>query len=173
MHVISGDQPVDQDFLGELIGGQDRLHFRQMPADKLQFIQNQQALGNRVMMIGDGLNDAGALRQSDVGVVLTESLNNFTPASDVILAADAFFRLPDIISLSKRLVRHVFTAYGLALIYNITGLFFAVQGLLSPIIAAILMPASSITILVYAWLATMYESRKYNIPFDDLNHDEE
>lgn len=173
MHVISGDQPVDQDFLGPLIGGQDRLHYRQMPSDKLQFVQNQQALGNKVMMIGDGLNDAGALRQSDVGVVLTESLNNFTPASDMILSAEAFSRLPDIISLSKRLVRHVFTAYGLALIYNITGLFFAVQGLLSPIIAAILMPASSITILIYAWLATMYESKKFNIPLNDLNHDEE
>nr|MBP6185679.1 hypothetical protein [Saprospiraceae bacterium] len=126
--------------------------------------------GQRVVMIGDGLNDAGALKQSDVGIVITESLNNFTPASDMILAADSFHRLPAIFTLAHRMVRHVYIAYSVALIYNVVGLSFAVQGMLSPIIAAILMPASSITIVLYAWAASYVESVRLGFPIDDENH---
>ena len=158
IHLVSGDQPVDVDHLSRLIGGREKLHFLQHPQDKLHFVRKQQDQGGQVIMIGDGLNDAGALKQSDVGVVITESLNNFTPASDMILSADRFRRLPDILRLSRRLVRHVYFAYGLALIYNVVGLSFAVQAELSPIIAAILMPASSITVVIYAWIASYSES---------------
>lgn len=169
-HLVSGDQPVDTAYLRQLVGGESHLHFRQQPADKLHFVQQQQEGGHRVVMIGDGLNDAGALRQSDVGIVITESLNNFTPASDMILSADRFTRLPAIFELSRRLVRHVFIAYGLALMYNTVGLSFAVQGLLSPIIAAILMPASSITIVLYAWAATWGEALRLQFDMHDQDH---
>jgi len=168
-HLVSGDQPVDTAFLGDLVSGPDHLHFRQQPADKLNYVRSLQEKGQRVVMIGDGLNDAGALRQSDV-VVITESLNNFTPSSDMILSADRFTRLPAIFKLSRRLVRHVFIAYGLALMYNTVGLSFAVQGQLSPIIAAILMPASSITIVIYAWAASWGEAMRLDFPLSDLNH---
>jgi P-type Cu+ transporter len=169
-HLVSGDQPVDTAFLGDLVSGPDHLHFRQQPADKLNYVRSLQEKGQRVVMIGDGLNDAGALRQSDVGVVITESLNNFTPSSDMILSADRFTRLPSIFKLSRRLVRHVFIAYGLALMYNTVGLSFAVQGLLSPIIAAILMPASSITIVIYAWAASWGEAARLGFPLNDQDH---
>ena len=169
-HLVSGDQPVDTEYLQELVGGKAQLHFHQQPADKLRFIQHKQDGGQRVVMIGDGLNDAGALKQSDVGIVITESLNNFTPASDMILAADSFHRLPAIFTLAHRMVRHVYIAYSVALIYNVVGLSFAVQGMLSPIIAAILMPASSITIVLYAWAASYVESVRLGFPIDDENH---
>lgn len=172
-HLVSGDQPVDTAFLGELVSGPDHLHFRQQPADKLNYVRSLQDKGRRVVMIGDGLNDAGALKQSDVGVVITESLNNFTPASDMILSADRFDRLPAMFALSRRLVMHVFIAYGLALMYNTVGLSYAVQGQLSPIIAAILMPASSITIVLYAWAASWGEAARLGFPMSDLNHPED
>lgn len=164
LHLVSGDQPVDTDFLADLVGGVDRLHFRQLPADKLRFVENAQKRGTSVAMIGDGLNDAGALKQSNVGIVVTENLNNFTPASDMILSAGSFGRLPDIFTLSRRLVRHVFIAYGLALIYNTVGLSWAVQGQLSPVIAAVLMPASSVTIVLYAWVSTWSEAARLRFP---------
>ena len=100
-------------------------------------------------MIGDGLNDAGALRQSNVGVVVTENMNNFTPASDAILKGRNFSKLPTYLKLSKVGIRIVYAAYFLALIYNVIGLSYAVQGLLSPVIAAILMPLSSATIVAF------------------------
>ena len=86
--------------------------------------------------------------------MLSDDTNNFTPASDAILAADRFRSLPQFLLFARRSIRLVYGAYGLALIYNIVGLSFAVQATLSPVIAAILMPASSITIVVFGVLSS-------------------
>ncbi|MEZ5031558.1 MAG: heavy metal translocating P-type ATPase metal-binding domain-containing protein [Saprospiraceae bacterium] len=169
-YLVSGDQAVDEGYLADLFGGSDHLHFRQQPSDKLAFVRDRQNDGHRVLMIGDGLNDAGALRQSDVGMVITESLNNFTPASDLILSSRSFDRLPSIHRLARSLVRHVYIAYGVALAYNVVGLSIAVQGNLSPVVAAILMPISSLSVIIYAWVASHWTSRRLGFSFHD--HDQ-
>jgi hypothetical protein len=113
----------------------------------------------KVFMLGDGLNVAGALRQANFGMVISENQNNFTPASDAILAASKLDKLAAYLSyaiISKRLV---YLAYGFALIYNAIGLYFAVQGTLSPVVAAILMPTSSITVVVWGLSATTFFAR--------------
>ncbi len=100
------------------------------------------------MMIGDGLNDAGALRQSNVGIAVAEQANNFTPASDAIIEAKQLSKLSRFIYLCKANRNIVMASFVLSIAYNIIGLFFAVQGNLSPLIAAILMPSSSLSILL-------------------------
>lgn len=102
-------------------------------------------------MLGDGLNDAGALRQSDVGIVVAENTNNFTPACDAILHADEFHRLPKFLSLAGWGITTVNRAYLLAACYNVVGLSYAVTGTLSPVVAAILMPLSSVTIVLFGF----------------------
>ena len=114
-------------------------------------------------MLGDGLNDAGALKQSDAGVVIAENTNNFTPACDAILDARNFNQLPLFLDFSRRSIRLVYYAYGFALIYNIIGLSFAVQGALSPIVAAILMPLSSISIVLFGMLASNGLARRMGL----------
>jgi len=146
--LISGDNDRERNNL-ENIFSRSNIFFDQSPKDKLQFVKNLQQKGKKVLMVGDGLNDAGALQQSEVGVVVTENMNNFTPACDAILQADHFSDLPQFVSLSKAGVKIVGGAYVLALIYNFIGLSYAVQGLLSPVIAAILMPLSSVTIVAF------------------------
>lgn len=158
VYLLSGDNDREAALLAPVFKDRGNMHFRQSPKDKLQFIQELQAQGHRVMMLGDGLNDAGALRQADAGIAITEDTANFTPASDAILSADRFHRLPAYIEYARKSVKLVFGAYSLALLYNIVGLSFAVQGTLSPVVAAILMPLSSITIVVFGtissnWLA--------------------
>jgi Cu+-exporting ATPase len=130
------------------MGGETKLLFNQQPTDKLQYIKDLQAKGERVMMIGDGLNDAGALKQSDVGIALTDDCNNFTPASDAIMDAGQLQALQRFIRLCKANKQIVIASFILSIVYNIVGLSFAVQGVLSPLIAAILMPASSLSILL-------------------------
>jgi len=152
--LLSGDTPAERSRLEHLFAEGANLKFRQSPQDKLHFIQSLQDNGHQVLMLGDGLNDAGALRQSDAGIVLTEDSNNFSPACDGILHAGRFARLPNILQYARESVRLVYAAYTLALIYNVIGLFFAVQGLLSPVIAAILMPASSVTIALFGVLSS-------------------
>lgn len=146
--VISGDNDREKQKLRQLTGAASVLLFNQHPGDKLEFIRSLQQQGKTVMMIGDGLNDAGALRQSNVGIALTEHTNNFTPASDAILEASRMNSLLRFIRLCKINRQIVIAAFLLSIVYNVVGLTFAVQNLLSPMVAAILMPVSSISILL-------------------------
>lgn len=148
LSIISGDNETEATRLQQLAGNKSILLFHQSPEDKLQYVQQLQQHGRRVMMIGDGLNDAGALKQSDAGIALTEHTNNFTPSSDGILEADNLQHLPRFIKLCRINKQIVLASFIVSIIYNIIGLYFALQGVLSPLVAAILMPASSLTILL-------------------------
>ena len=158
LFLLSGDNETEKNNLLPLFQLEERMFFNQRPEEKLQFIRDLQSGDQHVAMVGDGLNDAGALSQSQVGIVVTENTSNFTPACDIILDADQFEKLPLLFSFAKTSIRLVYIAYAIALVYNIIGLTYAVQGVLSPVIAAILMPASSITIVLFGvgastWLA--------------------
>ncbi len=157
--LLSGDNDSERTRLQPYFSSNAELHFNKTPQDKLNFIQQVQQ-HKKVMMIGDGLNDAGALKQSDVGIVITENINNFSPACDAILTAEHLDKLPKYLNYIRQSRTVVFGAYFLALIYNIIGLSFAVQGLLSPVIAAILMPLSSITIVVFGVGMSSWLGRK-------------
>jgi len=158
--LLSGDNDSESDYLlGRLPKGV-RAYFEQQPEDKLRFIERLQKQGKRVMMVGDGLNDSGALKQSDVGVALSEDINVFTPASDAIMDARVFGFLPDFFKLSRRGMQVIKWSLIISLFYNIIGLAFAVTGLLKPVIAAILMPVSSISIVVFTTLMTQWYGRR-------------
>jgi len=146
--VLSGDNDGEKDYLQRLLGKRPEILFNQSPEAKLQAIEAWQRQGKKVMMIGDGLNDAGALKQADVGIAISEESNSFTPASDGILKADQLKFLWSFIKACKANKRVVMFAFIISVIYNIIGLSYAVQGNLSPLIAAILMPSSSISILL-------------------------
>jgi len=161
--LLSGDNEREAEAFRPFFRESGDMHFRQSPAQKLAFIRELQDMGHEVMMVGDGLNDAGALRQSDLGLVVTDDTNNFTPASDAILRGDQFSRLPDFIAFARRSIRLVYGAYAFALVYNIIGLSYAVQGALSPIIAAILMPLSSISIVLFGVLSSNLIARKMGL----------
>lgn len=152
--LLSGDNDQERERLASYFDSPDQLHFDQSPKDKLAFVARLQSEGRRVLMMGDGINDAGALRQSDVGLVLTEDINNFTPASDAILAAERFQFLPQMLAFVRESRWVVYLAYLIASCYNIIGLSYAVQGLLSPVVAAILMPLSAITIVIIGVLGS-------------------
>ncbi len=163
IHLLSGDNDREKQRLAPLFGQEQRLHFRQSPQDKLRFVKNLQQQGYKVLMLGDGLNDAGALQQSDIGIVLAEDTNNFTPACDAILHAARFEHLPAFIRMAQRSTRLVYYAYGLAFVYNAIGLSFAVQGALAPVVAAILMPASSITIVLFGILSSNWMAHRLGL----------
>ncbi|HEY6502800.1 MAG TPA: heavy metal translocating P-type ATPase metal-binding domain-containing protein [Chitinophagaceae bacterium] len=146
--VISGDNAAEKDNLQKILGDKATLLFNQKPEDKLDYIRFLQQKGKRVMMIGDGLNDAGALKQSNVGIAVAEQTNNFTPASDAIVEAKQLAGLAKFIRLCRANKKIIMASFVLSIVYNIIGLYFAVQGNLDPLIAAILMPSSSLSILL-------------------------
>lgn len=151
--VVTGDDDGERAILERLFGQEVELRFRQKPADKHAAVSAYQEQGKRVAMLGDGLNDAGALNQAEVGISIAEDINNFTPASDAILHAASFADLPKLFALARYTRRVVYWSFGVSFAYNIVGLSFALAGMLSPLVSAILMPVSSISVVAFVSLA--------------------
>ncbi|WP_288956168.1 heavy metal translocating P-type ATPase metal-binding domain-containing protein [uncultured Polaribacter sp.] len=154
LSVVSGDNEGEIKFLQENLPKGTDLLFNQKPEDKLNVVASLQQNNKKVMMIGDGLNDAGALAQSDVGIALSENINVFSPACDGILDASKFNKIETFIKASKKAITIIKYCFILSLCYNVVGLYFAVTGQLMPVIAAILMPLSSISIVVFTTIST-------------------
>ncbi len=159
-YLLSGDNDTERMYLESYFASSKNLYFNCSPQEKLDFIKNLQDKGKKVIMLGDGLNDAGALKQADVGIAVTEDKLNFTPMSDAILQADQLKSFPKFLKYSQFGMRLIRFSYAFSLFYNFVGLSFAVQGNLSPIIAAILMPLNSITLVGIASLGMIWGGRK-------------
>jgi Cu+-exporting ATPase len=158
--LLSGDNEKQRRKFREIFPGGSQLHFNQSPADKLGFVRQLQAGGKTVMMVGDGLNDAGALKQSDAGVAVVERVSAFSPASDVIVAAGMVTRMAEVLRYAKQSVRVVRVAFLISALYNLVGVCIAARGLLSPVVCAILMPLSSVSVVLFACGAATWLGRR-------------
>jgi P-type Cu+ transporter len=161
--LLSGDNDRQRDTFVPLFGHATRVQFDQSPLNKFEFVRGLQSSGKTVMMVGDGLNDAGALKQSEVGVAVVESIAAFSPASDIIMSSAMVPRLDDVLSFSKRAVRIVRLSFLLSSLYNVVGISIAASGLLAPVVCAILMPVSSITVVAFACGATTWAGRMLRV----------
>ena len=162
INILSGDNSSEEASLKTLAPNVAAMKFSQSPEDKLNFIKVLQDQDKRkVAMLGDGLNDAGALKQSNVGIAVADDTHSFTPSSDVIMAGDRINELKKYLDLSKDAVKIVKFTFAISLFYNVIGVSVAVTGHLSPLVAAILMPISSISVVIFTSLATWIRSAKY------------
>lgn len=150
IHLISGDKREHAAHLIDWFDGEDRIEFECSPQEKMDYIQSLQKQGKVVAMIGDGLNDAGALKQASVGIAISDDHLHFTPSSDAIIKGSELIHLGDFLSYSKYGLKLIKASFMLSLVYNTIGLSFAIQGNLYPLIAAILMPINSISMLAIA-----------------------
>ena len=157
--VLSGDNEGERSKLEKLLPIGTELIFNQKPEQKLEFIKQLQLEGHNVMMVGDGLNDAGALAQSNIGISISENVNVFSPACDAILDASQFYKLNYFLKLSKKALFIIKMSFTLSLLYNIVGLSFAITGNLLPLVAAIIMPLSTITIVSFVTIMSNYFSK--------------
>ena len=165
LHILSGDNDSEKEYLETIFPTNAKLIFNQSPADKLEYIKALENDGKKVMMLGDGLNDAGALKQSTVGISISEDINSFSPSCDGILDAKSFKAIPNFLKLSKTTMKFVKIAFFISFLYNIVGLSFAVTGYLQPVVAAILMPLISISVLIFATASTRIADKltKWNL----------
>lgn len=159
LKILSGDNEGEREALEQLLPKGTELIFNQKPEEKLAFIEALQQNGKNVMMVGDGLNDAGALTQSNVGIAVSENINVFSPACDGILDASEFSRIGYFLTLSKNTIKTIKMSFMLSLAYNVVGLSFAVTGNLLPLVAAIIMPLSTITIVSFVTLMSNYYAK--------------
>ena len=161
--VLSGDNEGERETLENLLPKGTELIFNQKPEQKLVFIKSLQGKGNNVMMVGDGLNDAGALAQSNVGISISENVNVFSPACDAILDASVFQQLDYFLKLSKKAMTTIKMSFTLSLLYNVVGLSFAITGNLLPLVAAIIMPLSTVTIVSFVTVMSNFYARSLSV----------
>jgi len=160
VHILSGDNKGEESFLKKSTEEKVILNFDKTPQEKLQYIEQLQQQGKEVIMIGDGLNDAGALQQSNVGLAVADNSNYFTPACDGILDGKAVTQLDKLITLARSGKQIIAAGFTLSILYNVVGISYAAQGSLSPMIAAILMPASTISIIILTAMGTRWAAKK-------------
>lgn len=154
VHLLTGDQSHEEVTLRKKFGDQITFKFNQSPQDKLQYLHALNKRGKHTLMVGDGLNDAGALQESEVGIAVTEHISHFSPASDAIIDSSMISKIPDFLGFAKVNRRIIVLSFILSFAYNLVGISLAVQGVLSPVICAILMPLSSISVVLFTSLAT-------------------
>lgn len=171
LHVLSGDNEAEKKNLEMKFGNNASINFNQTPQQKLHYIEKLQDQHKKVLMLGDGLNDAGALMMSDVGIAVSDNTSQFSPACDGILDGAKVGLLDSFIAFAHSGKNIVTASFMLSILYNIVGLGFAVTGNLSPIVAAILMPASSISIvLLVTALSSLSARNKSLLTITDEDH---
>ncbi len=166
--MLSGDQDFDHERMARLFHSNTTLRFQQTPHDKLDFVSNLQMNGYKVMMIGDGLNDSGALQQSDVGIVVTDDTGIFSPACDGIITGDQLGNLDRFIQLSKTATNILKWGFVISFFYNCIALSVAMTGHLTPLVAAILMPISSVSVVLFSTIAVNYAAKRANLSIRNL-----
>lgn len=169
--LLSGDHDADRSDMKKLFPAHTVFQFDQTPYDKLEFIKELQQHGKKVLMVGDGLNDAGALKQSDVGIAVTEDSGVFTPASDGILYGKNLQILDQFLDLARSSSSILKTGFAISFFYNAIALSFAVTGHLTPLVAAILMPISSISVVGFTTLAVNFTANRKLRTIKSNNHE--
>jgi Cu+-exporting ATPase len=158
LNLISGDGDGERARWEQVFGA--RMRFRQSPEDKLAFVNDMQADGHRVLMIGDGLNDAGALAAADVGFAVSDETACITPACDAVISGQRLADLPAFVAYARRARQVVMTCFIVSVLYNVFGLGLALAGALTPLASAILMPVSSLTIVGISSGAMRWAARR-------------
>lgn len=158
LYLLTGDNDAERDHLSAYFDT-NHMFFDHKPADKAVVIENLHKKGKIVLMSGDGLNDAGALLQSDVALTIANNAYQFSPASDAVLEADRFSQLAQFVGFTKISVAIVYLSFVISFLYNVLGVSIALMGVMSPVIAAILMPVSSVSVVAFSTMTTRLMGR--------------
>ena len=153
--LISGDSPRILPKHWDRLFNAGQFYDRK-PSEKAALLQGT----SNVLFIGDGLNDVEALSQASVGLSVIDGDLGYFPKSDGVIEADQLPLLHTHITYAKKMVATVKWSYGLSLLYNAVGLTFALSGQLTPVVAAILMPLSSVTVVLFVVAAANLRAPK-------------
>jgi Cu+-exporting ATPase len=160
LYLLSGDRPEGLEQIQGVSQYFDDVQAQMLPEDKELYLRTLRAEGKQTLMVGDGINDAGAMQAADLGIAVIRGAQCFTPNCDILIEAKAIGQLDKVLSFSRRTLRNVVIGFWVSVGYNAVGLSLAVQGSLSPMVAAILMPISSLTVVAVSVFGTQRAEKK-------------
>ena len=149
MHLISGDTAAATQAVAQALGI-THVHAGQSPTDKIAYLNGLAETGSKVLMVGDGLNDTGALAAAYASVAPAAAADAARAASDVVMLGDSLAALPELMITSRSAKRRILENFGIAAGYNALVIPFAMAGYVTPLLAAIAMSSSSIVVLLNA-----------------------
>lgn len=154
VEILSGDHAdTVATIAGEL--GIETWSARATPRDKIRRLEALSAQGKKVLMVGDGLNDAGALALAHAALAPGGAMDVSRSAADAVYSGDGLSAILDICTMARASTRRMKQNFGLAALYNLIAVPIAVVGLVTPLIAAIAMSASSVIVTVNAMRPNM------------------
>jgi Cu2+-exporting ATPase len=157
LSLLSGDAPAVVEAVGRRLGFDGpQCRGGASPEEKLRIIENESHDGP-VVMVGDGVNDAAAIARADVGVGVRGGAEACLAAADVFLARPGLEGLVALTTGARRTLGVIHRNIAFSLAYNVLGATLAVTGLINPLIAALLMPASSLTVLLASWRSRTFD----------------
>lgn len=158
IHIISGDKTATTESFAHGVGI-DIAMGEKSPKEKIDYIalMKKKNPSGTVMMIGDGINDAAALAEADIGIALSSGTDLAKASSSIIIFRNFLDKVPSLIFYSKKLKQITLQNFSWAVIYNVVGVYLAVSGALNPLIAAIMMMLSSITVVLNSLRLTVFK----------------
>lgn len=149
VHLVSGDDVEETAHIADLLGI-TAWQAETKPADKISYIEGLSATGAHVLMVGDGLNDTGALAAAYASVSPATAADASRAASDIVLLNDSLIPLIELPLVAKAAKARIVENFGISTVYNLIAVPIALAGFATPLIAAIAMSTSSITVLLNA-----------------------
>ncbi|MGE4234062.1 MAG: heavy metal translocating P-type ATPase [Bacteriovoracia bacterium] len=149
IYLLSGDSDQNSKIVAKNVGiDENKVYSKKAPEQKLEIVSRFE----NTMMIGDGANDASALAKADVGIAVQGSLEISLKTASVYLTKPGLSNVLDLFDLSKKVRRVVYYIFGLSFAYNVIGAALAIAGVINPLIATILMPLNSATVICATFL---------------------
>ncbi len=144
--LLTGDRQQAAQAIAQRLGGLDVIA-EVLPEEKDQVVQSLQAQGERVAMVGDGVNDAPALVRADVGIAMGSGTDVSIASADIVLMSSELEKVRLAIGLSRRTLRTIRQNIGISIIYNLIMVPLAMAAIVTPLVAAISMPLSSLAVI--------------------------
>ena len=146
--LLTGDNENAAKAIASQLGIQD-VHAQCLPEDKLRHIRDYQNRQERICMIGDGINDAPSLKQSDVGIAMGGIGSDIAiDAADIVLVDDEVKELPHLVALSKRMMFTIKCNLTFSMTLNFIAVALAMFGILNPVVGALVHNAGSVIVIV-------------------------
>jgi Cu2+-exporting ATPase len=156
--LLSGDDQAVASSVGATLGFDEGASIGgATPEDKLARVTAWRGEGRSVVMVGDGVNDAAAIAAAHVGIGVHGGAEACLATADVYLTAPGLAPLVRLMTGAERTMRVIRRNMAWALTYNVVGVVLAMTGTISPLIAAIMMPISSLTVVLGSWLGRTFE----------------